>query len=285
MGGYFVVFDVLDRHRVAGGPAGQRGRHRPHTGRRLLPLRARPARPEHPAGADVPFAGPGGDGHGRRRDLRGSGRRREAGPSASDQVARRPGGRVAGMSDDQLQPDDTLDDKYDEPGHEDVLDGGHDPRTGRGVNGLGVPPGRSPRRRPSSSGSSRRSRPGLGIRRLDNESGMDDPEDMVGGDDPDAIPAEDDFVGDGGRQVGRLVAPDSEFGEDEEKDWGSPRGAGEVADDVGLRRRRRLARGVGHAHRHGRTRPIRSRLRDRRPGGGDGRLTEATAYRSRTRTR
>ena len=31
------------------------------------------------------------------------------------------------MSDDQLQPDDTLDDKYDEPGHEDVLDGGYDP--------------------------------------------------------------------------------------------------------------------------------------------------------------
>jgi hypothetical protein len=59
----------------------------------------------------------------------------------------------------------------------------------------------------------------------DNESGLDDAE-MLGGDDPDAIPADDDFVGDGGRQVGRLVAPDEGFGEDREKD--------EVAEDVGF---------------------------------------------------
>lgn len=61
----------------------------------------------------------------------------------------------------------------------------------------------------------------------DNESGLDDVEgDMVGGDDPDAIPAEQDFVGDIGERAGRLVAPDQGFGEDTEKDA--------VAEDVGI---------------------------------------------------
>ena len=49
---------------------------------------------------------------------------------------------------------------------------------------------------------------------------------MVGGDDPDAIPAEDDFVGDGDRRAGRLVDPDEGVREDEEKDL--------VAEDVGI---------------------------------------------------
>jgi hypothetical protein len=43
----------------------------------------------------------------------------------------------------------------------------------------------------------------------DNESGLDRLDDeTVGGDDPDAIPAEDDFIGDTGSLAGRLVAPD-----------------------------------------------------------------------------
>jgi hypothetical protein len=50
--------------------------------------------------------------------------------------------------------------------------------------------------------------------------------DRVGGDDPDAIPLEDDFVGDGGERAGRLVAPDEGVREDEEKDL--------VAEDVGI---------------------------------------------------
>ena len=51
----------------------------------------------------------------------------------------------------------------------------------------------------------------------DNESGLDgDP--RVGGDDPDSIPAEDDWVGDSGARVGRMVAPDEGGGEDLEKD-------------------------------------------------------------------
>lgn len=61
----------------------------------------------------------------------------------------------------------------------------------------------------------------------ENESGLDDVEgEMVGGDDPDAIPAERDFVGDIGERAGRLVAPDQGFGEDTEKDV--------IAEDVGI---------------------------------------------------
>ena len=60
----------------------------------------------------------------------------------------------------------------------------------------------------------------------DNESGLD--EDRVGGDDPDSIPAEDDWIGDG--EVGdalaaRLVAPDEGLGSDDEKDL--------VGEDIG----------------------------------------------------
>jgi len=59
----------------------------------------------------------------------------------------------------------------------------------------------------------------------DNESGLDEPE-MLGGDDPDAIPVEEDFVSDSGARAGRLVAPDQGTGEDEVQD--------EVAQDVGI---------------------------------------------------
>ncbi|USQ78862.1 DUF5709 domain-containing protein [Ornithinimicrobium faecis] len=53
----------------------------------------------------------------------------------------------------------------------------------------------------------------------DNESGLDrDPRDRVGGDDPDSIPADQDWVGDSAEGVGRLVAPDEGNGPDLEKD-------------------------------------------------------------------
>ena len=59
--------------------------------------------------------------------------------------------------------------------------------------------------------------------RPDNESGLD--EAPVGGDDPDAIAAEDDWLGDnevGDRRAGRLVADDQGAHEDEEKQvWGT----------------------------------------------------------------
>lgn len=51
----------------------------------------------------------------------------------------------------------------------------------------------------------------------ENESGLDEEEDRVGGDDPDSIAAEDDFIGDaevGDRRAGRLVAPDEGAHED-----------------------------------------------------------------------
>jgi hypothetical protein len=56
----------------------------------------------------------------------------------------------------------------------------------------------------------------------DNESGLDtDPRDRVGGDDPDAIDAEDDWVGDaevGDAPAAQLVEPDEGAREDTEKD-------------------------------------------------------------------
>lgn len=62
-----------------------------------------------------------------------------------------------------------------------------------------------------------------------NESGLDDDDDRLGGDDPDAIAAEDDWLGDGevgGLRAGRLVAPDGGSGFDDEKDL--------VGEDVGV---------------------------------------------------
>jgi hypothetical protein len=61
----------------------------------------------------------------------------------------------------------------------------------------------------------------------DNESGLD--EDRVGGDDPDSIAAEDDWLGDrevGDERAGRLVAPDEGTSEDTESDL--------VGEDVGV---------------------------------------------------
>ncbi|MBR7743193.1 hypothetical protein KC207_07805 [Phycicoccus sp. BSK3Z-2] len=62
----------------------------------------------------------------------------------------------------------------------------------------------------------------------ENESGLDT-EDRLGGDDPDSIAAEDDWIGDaevGDERAGRLVAPDEGGGADEESDL--------VGDDVGV---------------------------------------------------
>ena len=62
----------------------------------------------------------------------------------------------------------------------------------------------------------------------DDESGLA-AEDRLGGDDPDSIAADDDWLGDaevGDARAGRLVAPDGGFGEDVEKDL--------VGEDVGV---------------------------------------------------
>jgi hypothetical protein len=56
----------------------------------------------------------------------------------------------------------------------------------------------------------------------DNESGLDaDPRDRIGGDDPDSIAAEDDWLGDsevGDDEAGQLVAPDEGVHEDVDKE-------------------------------------------------------------------
>jgi len=95
--------------------------------------------------------------------------------------------------EDQLQQEDTLDDR----GVDDLLDEGYSPpERPRGVDAFGTTLAES---------------------------------DMVGGDDPDAIAAEDDFLGDGevgARRSGRLKAPDEGAREDTESDM--------VADDVGI---------------------------------------------------
>jgi len=123
--------------------------------------------------------------------------------------------------EDQLQPEDTLDDR----GVEDLLDEGYSPpERPRGVDAFGT--------------TLREQRQGESIeQRLAHEvpdpaNAWDDPladKDMVGGDDPDAIAAEDDFLGDrevGGRRSGRLMAPDQGTGEDTESDM--------VANDMGI---------------------------------------------------
>jgi Family of unknown function (DUF5709) len=123
--------------------------------------------------------------------------------------------------EDQLQPEDTLDDR----GVDDVLDEGYSPpERPRGVDAFGTTLAEQRQ------GESIEQR--LAHEEPDPNSVFEDPladSDMVGGDDPDAIAREDDFLGDGevgGRRVGRLIAPDEGAHEDTESDM--------VADDVGI---------------------------------------------------
>ena len=95
----------------------------------------------------------------------------------------------------------------------------------------------------------------------DNESGLDD--DRVGGDDPDSIDAEDDWLGDnevGDARAGRLVR----------RRRGRPRGRREagLGQRRGRRRRRRLGRGGRDAHRRRDRRRARRRLTTPDPPSG-----------------
>lgn len=105
--------------------------------------------------------------------------------------------------ENQLQPEDTLDDR----GVDDLLDEGYSPpERPRGVDAFGT--------------TAAEQRQGESLeQRFAHE--LPDPSnafesafaesDRVGGDDPDAIAAEDDFLGDGevgSRRSGRLIAPD-----------------------------------------------------------------------------
>ena len=123
--------------------------------------------------------------------------------------------------EDQLQPEDTLDDR----GVDDLLDEGYSPpERPRGVDAFGT--------------TAAEQRQGESIElRLAHE--VPDPSnvfadpaadpDMAGGDDPDAIAEEDDFIDDrevGDRRSGRLMAPDQGAHEDTEADM--------LAEDVGI---------------------------------------------------
>ncbi len=129
--------------------------------------------------------------------------------------------------EDQLQPEDTLiqDDV------EDTLDRGYSPtESPRGVDAFGT----TAREQSGHETIEMRIRqeepdPYSAYGAPDNESGLDDEDDRVGGDDPDSIAAEDDWLGDqevGDRRAGRLVAEDEGAHEDTEKDL--------VAKDVGI---------------------------------------------------
>jgi len=122
--------------------------------------------------------------------------------------------------EDQLQQEDTLDDR----GVDDLLDEGYSPpERPRGVDAFGTTLAEQ-RQGESIEDRLRHEEP-------DPASAFEDPlaeSDKVGGDDPDAIAAEDDYLGDGevgARRSGRLKAPDEGMGEDTESDM--------VADDVG----------------------------------------------------
>jgi hypothetical protein len=123
--------------------------------------------------------------------------------------------------EDQLQPEDTLDDR----GVDDLLDEGYSPpERPRGVDAFGT--------------TAAEQRQGESIdQRVAHEvpdptSLFEDPLldlSMAGGDDPDAIALEDDFLGDtevGDRRSGRLMAPEEGGPDDTESEM--------LARDVGM---------------------------------------------------
>jgi hypothetical protein len=127
--------------------------------------------------------------------------------------------------EDQLQPIDTLD-----QGVDDYLDTGFSPPDRpRGSLAHGVT-AEEQHRDETIDERIRQEVPeeGTAYGAPDNESGLDD-DGLLGGDDPDAIAVEDDWLGDGevgDARAGRLVAPDEGTGYDEEKDL--------VGEDVGI---------------------------------------------------
>lgn len=128
--------------------------------------------------------------------------------------------------EDQLQPEDTLD------GTEDPLDRGYQTADRlQGTTSWGTTPEEA---RTDETIEQRIGQevpdPDSAYGAPDNESGLDeDPRDRVGGDDPDSIPADQDWVGESSDPVSDLVAPDEGNGEDTEKDL-IARGSG-GADD------------------------------------------------------
>jgi hypothetical protein len=119
--------------------------------------------------------------------------------------------------EDQLQPEDTLvDDRL-----EDVLDRGYSPPdTDRGSRAHGVTAEEQGRDETIDERILQEEPdPNSAYGAPHHESGLD--EDRLGGDDPDSIAAEDDWIGDsevGDVRAGRLVAPDRGAGDDVDKE-------------------------------------------------------------------
>jgi hypothetical protein len=140
-------------------------------------------------------------------------------------------------SSDQLQPEETLIDD----GVEDVLDRGYSPPDHEP---MGWNAGDERFADDHSDSIDERIRqevadPASAYGAPDNESGLD--VERLGGDDPDAIDPEDDWVGDEGteeRRAGRLVAEDEGLGADEDKEaWGRDvgiDGAGASAEEAAV---------------------------------------------------
>ncbi len=123
--------------------------------------------------------------------------------------------------EDQLQPEDTLDPED----VEDTLDRGYSPNeTPRGVDAFGTTAAEQAQDETIDQRILQETEdPNSAYGAPHNESGLD--EERVGGDDPDAIDAEDDWLGDnevGDARAGRLVADDEGTHEDKEKQvWAS----------------------------------------------------------------
>jgi hypothetical protein len=141
--------------------------------------------------------------------------------------------------EDQLQPEDTL--IQDEV--EDTLDRGYSPpERPRGVEAFGTTAeeqhrGESLEERIRQEEPDPASAYGAPV----NEGGLDDGGERIGGDDPDSIAAEDDFLADaevGDRRAGRLVAPDEGSHEDEDEEMigldAGVDGAGASAEEAAM---------------------------------------------------
>ncbi len=122
---------------------------------------------------------------------------------------------------DQLQPEDTLE----QEDVDDVLDRGYSPgETERGTDAFGTTAYEQSQEETIDQRILQEvPDPNSAYGAPDNESGLDT--ERVGGDDPDAIDAEDDWLGDnevGDARAGRLVADDEGSGGDFEKQlWAS----------------------------------------------------------------
>ena len=129
--------------------------------------------------------------------------------------------------EDQLQPEDTLVDR----GTEDALDEGYSPPDrGHGVYAFGTTAAEQAQEETIDQRILQEEPdPHSAYGAPDNESGLDNLDrERVGGDDPDAIDAADDFLGGevGQARSGRLLAPDEGARADVEKDM--------VAGDLGI---------------------------------------------------